>query len=179
MWQNQGIAIFCSVMAFITAIALICCFGKAYPLNFILLFAYTVFESYAVAGMTARYSPQIVCVAAAATALTTTALTVYAIRTKTKIEVFAAMSFVVCLAMLPIIIIGFFVNLKVLHIVYCALGVVLYGLFLIIDTMMIVKGKGMSGRGCDMDDYIIGAMMLYIDIIMMFIYILQLLGNRD
>lgn len=30
-----------------------------------------------------------------------------------------------------------------------------------------------------MDDYIIGAMMLYIDIIMLFIYILRLFGNKE
>ena len=113
------------------------------------------------------------------TALTTIALTIYALRTKTNIEVFVAMSFVVYLAMLPLIIISFFIGLGALNTLYCALGVILYGLYLIIDTMMICKGKGMSGRGCQMDDYIIGAMMLYLDIIMMFVYILQLLGSKN
>ena len=116
--------------------------------------------------------------AGAATALTTFALTIYAIKTKTSIEVFMALAFIVYLAMLPIIIISLFVGLGALYTVYCCLGVVFYGLYLIIDTMMIVKGKGMSGRGCSMDDYIIGAMMLYIDIIMMFLYLLRLFGGK-
>ena len=30
-----------------------------------------------------------------------------------------------------------------------------------------------------MDDYIIGALMLYLDIVMLFIYILRLIGNKD
>ena len=59
------------------------------------------------------------------------------------------------------------------------MGVVLYGLFLIIDTMMIIKGDSMTGKGVGIDDYIIGAMMLYIDIIMMFVYILRLLGDKN
>ena len=30
-----------------------------------------------------------------------------------------------------------------------------------------------------MDDYIIGALMLYLDIVMLFIYILRLIGNKE
>lgn len=116
--------------------------------------------------------------AGASTALTTIALTIYALRTTTNIEVFMAMSFVVYLAMLPLIIISFFVGLGALYTLYCALGVLLYGLFLIIDTIMITGGKTMTNQACSMDDYIIGAMMLYIDIVMMFLYILRLLGGK-
>lgn len=59
---------------------------------------------------------------------------------------------------------------------YCALGLVFYSIFLIIDTMQICGGKSVGGYALDMDEYIMGALMLYIDIIMIFIYILRLLG---
>jgi FtsH-binding integral membrane protein len=106
-------------------------------------------------------------VAGLATALATIALTVYALRTNVPIEVFAAMSWVVCLAMIPIAIIGFFMKLPILSTVYCVLGVLLYSLYLIIDTMYICGGKSLTGNNvqCSMDDYIIGALMLYLDII--------------
>lgn len=110
--------------------------------------------------------------AGGATALTTIALTIYAMRTTTKIEVFAGMAFVVYLAMLPLMIISFCIGLGGLYTLYLCLGIVLYGLFLIIDTIMITGGKTMSKRACSMDDYVIGAMMLYLDIIYLFIYIL-------
>ena len=102
-------------------------------------------------------------------------------KTTVPIEIFAAMSWVVCLAMLPIAIIGFFVGLQGLYVLYCCLGVLLYSLYLIIDTMMICGGKSMSGNNiqCSMDDYIIGALMLYLDIVMLFVYILRLLGSKD
>jgi FtsH-binding integral membrane protein len=45
------------------------------------------------------------------------------------------MTFVIYLAMLPLLIIGFVMHSKVLHIVYCALGLLFYSIFLIIDTM--------------------------------------------
>lgn len=64
--------------------------------------------------------------------------------------------------------------------IYNVLGVLLYSLFLIIDTMMICsKGKGMSNRAISMDDYVIGALMLYLDIVMLFLYILRLFGGNS
>jgi FtsH-binding integral membrane protein len=63
--------------------------------------------------------------------------------------------------------------------VYCALGLVFYSIFLIIDTMQICGGKSVGGYALDMDEYIMGALMLYIDIIMIFIYILTGLGRRS
>ena len=56
-------------------------------------------------------------------------------RTKTSIEFFYAITFVIYIAMLPLWIIGLFMHVKALHIVYCALGLLFYSVFLIIDTM--------------------------------------------
>ena len=91
------------------------------------------------------------------------------------------MAFVVYFAMFPIFIIGLFVFPgNFLYTLYNVLGVLLYSLFLIIDTMMICnKGTGMSNYQIDMDDYVIGALMLYLDIVMLFIYILRLFGDRN
>ena len=134
-----------------------------------------------VGGLTAQYTSKVVILAGLSTALVVIALTVYAMKTNVPIEVFAAMSWVVCLAMLPIAIIGIFMALPILHTVYCVLGVLLYSLYLIIDTMYICGGKSLSGNNiqCSMDDYIVGALMLYLDIVMLFIYILRLFGNKD
>ena len=143
---------------------------------------FTVCETYMVGGLTAAYDQKTVIMAGLSTALVVIALTAYAMKTNVPIEVFAAMSWVVCLAMLPIAIIGFFVKLPILSIVYCVLGVLLYSLYLIIDTMYICGGKSLTGNNvqCSMDDYIIGALMLYIDIVMLFVYILKLFGKaRD
>ena len=50
-------------------------------------------------------------------------------------------------------------------------GIMIYGFYVIIDLHMIVNRL-------DLDDYIIGAITLYIDLITMFVYILMLFGNR-
>ena len=168
------------VFSIVFMCAILCCFGRKAPTNYILLLGFTVCETYMVGAITAQYTEKVVMLAALSTALVVIALTVYAMRTTVPIEVFSAMSWVVCLAMLPIAIIGMFMHLPILQTVYCVLGVLLYSLYLIIDTMYICGGKSLSGNNiqCSMDDYIIGAMMLYMDIIMLFIYILRLFGDK-
>ena len=158
--------------------AIVCCFGRSHPTNYILLAIFTVCETYLVGATTAEYDQKTVMMAGAATAAATIALTVYAMRTKKDIEVFMALAFVVYLAMLPIMIICLFIRVEIMYTLYLCLGIVLYSLYLIIDTMMICKGNSFSGRDCGYDDHVIGALMLYIDIIMLFIYILRLLGKK-
>jgi hypothetical protein len=115
-------------------------------------------------------------VAGAGTALVSIALTIYAMRTKTSIEFFYAITFVIYIAMLPIMILGLFVMNKKIYVLYCCLGLLFYSIFLIIDTMQICKGKSFGGYSLDFDEYIIGALMLYIDIVMIFVYLLRILN---
>jgi len=176
-----GLTIAACIGSIVLIIMIICCFGRKHPVNLILLGCFTVCEAYMVGGITIGYKPEIVAMAGLVTALVTISLTIYAFRTKVQIEVFAAMAFVVYFAMMPIFIISLFVFPgKFLYTIYNVLGVLLYSLFLIIDTMMICnKGTGMSNYAMSMDDYVIGALMLYLDIVMLFIYILRLFGSRD
>ena len=51
----------------------------------------------------------------------------------------------------------------------CALGVCIFGLYLIFDTQLIL---GEGRYSLSIDDYVLGAMVLYVDIIMIFIYML-------
>jgi len=54
------------------------------------------------------------------------------------------------------------------------LCVCLYGLFLLCDTKLIIDGR----HGLSIDDYIAGAMLIYSDIIMIFIYMLRIFGRK-
>lgn len=170
--DNPGIyiAAFVGSIAFICAI--ICCVGRSYPTNLICLAGFTFCETYMVAAITSRYNDNVVIMAGLATALTTIALTIYAMRTKVKIEVFVALAFVIYLAMFPLMIISIIIGTGALNTLYCCLGLVFYSLYLIIDTIIICGKEKHNGISMDHNDYVIGAMMLYIDIIMIFLYIL-------
>lgn len=62
-----------------------------------------------------------------------------------------------------------------IYVMYCAFGIVVYGFYLIIDTQLICGGKTWQ---LSEDDYIIGALILYIDIIVLFLKILALLSRK-
>ena len=176
--KNPSIHIICLVIALGCMCAIVCTgLGKRVPHNYILCAIFTLTEGYIIAGFTSVYPKENVIAAGLCTALVSIALTVYALYTKTDISVFIGMSFVVYLAMLPMCFIAAALSLDAVRIVYCCIGLILYSLFLIIDTKIICeKNKSFGGYEVEYDDYIICAMQLYLDIVMIFVYILSLLG---
>ena len=54
---------------------------------------------------------------------------------------------------------------------YLACGILIYGIYVIVDLKMLTER-------IEIDDYILGALTLYIDLMTLFIYILQALGDR-
>ena len=61
-----------------------------------------------------------------------------------------------------------------LHILYAAISVILYAFYLIYDTQLILSDKA---KAISYDDYIIGSIMIYTDIIEIFIRLLKLLDR--
>lgn len=51
----------------------------------------------------------------------------------------------------------------------------IYCVYILIDTQLIMGGKN---RELTLDNYVMGAMILYVDIIGLFLKILQLLGDK-
>ena len=82
---NPSIYIVAIVGSIALMCAIICCFGRQYPLNMILLGAFTLCETYMVAGITSQYHEKVVIMAGLAAALATISLTIYAMRTKVEI----------------------------------------------------------------------------------------------
>lgn len=102
------------------------------------------------------------------------ALTLYAMFTRNDFSTGYGILFGI---IAPFIMFGIFAWISwipVLHSLYCALGACLFAIYLVIDTQLIVGGGRYS---LSMDDYVAGAMILYIDIIQIFLYILELLGS--
>ena len=78
-----------------------------------------------------------------------------------------------------ILLFGFFAIFtynQILYTVYCLFAVIMYGIFIVYDTQLIAGGRYQE---LSYDDYILGALLLYIDIIGLFIYILSLFGNKN
>jgi protein lifeguard len=114
--------------------------------------------------------------AAGMTALIVVVLTIYALTTKTD--------FTTCMGALWALVGVFFIfaifalifrHDPIVNAIYCSLGVAIFGVYLVIDVQLISQSRKYK---LSEDDYIIGVLILYIDIIQIFLYLLQLLSRK-
>ena len=170
------------VLNLISAYAIICSksVARTVPTNYFFLSLFTLTEAYLVSMITSVTEPEIVFVAVCLTAGIVVSLTIYAMYTKTDFTMMGGMLFMLCSTLILMTILAIFIRTTALQIIISSFAVFLFGIYLIYDTQLIVGGKRAE---LSIDDYIVGALMLYIDIITIFIEILKLLsiasGNRN
>lgn len=103
------------------------------------------------------------------------ALTVYAIATPTDFTMMGGFLIVLVMSLIMLGIFSLIAWSPFLDNLYCCLGIFVAGLYLVYDTQMIVGGRRLS---ISIDDYVIGALMLYLDIIQIFLYLLELFSRK-
>mmetsp|Transcript_15618 Transcript_15618/g.11362 ORF Transcript_15618/g.11362 Transcript_15618/m.11362 type:complete len:177 (-) Transcript_15618:38-568(-) len=165
------------LVALVIEIVLICNreVARKVPTNYILLFLFTVCEAWVIASIAAYYSPEDVYEALLITAAVVILLTVFALLTKKDYTVKRGVIFVVAIGLLIAGIMALFFRNTFWDFVIYALIVILVGIYLVIDTQMLAGGGQYK---LSLDDYIVAAMIIYIDIVTIFIYILAILGSR-
>ena len=165
-------------ISFATIILLACCksISRSVPINYILLFIFTSCEAYMLMHCCAIYEKSIVISAAALTAAVTVSLTIYAFTTKTDFTWCGGLLFAgVCILIVTGLLGCCFGFNKITYILYCSGGVFVYSIYLIYDTQLI---SGKFGNDFEIDDYVLAAVNVYLDIVNLFLYILSLLGNH-
>lgn len=149
---------------------------RKYPTNYLLLGGFTITEGLLVGIVSSFYTVDSVLLAVVATAFLVGGLTVYAMVTKTD---FTDMGGYLFCALMVLMMFGiacmFLPQYPFLHKAYCCIGILIFSFYLIHDTQQIT-GQGEIQLG--VDEYVFGALQLYIDIIQIFLYILQLMGDR-
>lgn len=114
--------------------------------------------------------------AAALTSAVVVGLTIYAFYTKTDFTVCGGFLFIMLMVLIVGSILAIFIRSKWLSLGLSIFGTILFGIYLIMDTQMII---GKNKLKFSVDDYIMAAMNLYIDIIQLFLYILSILGSSN
>ena len=77
------------------------------------------------------------------------------------------------MALLLFFFFSYFTDNKIFHIIITLITIIFYGIYLVYDTQLIA---GAHKYSLEIDDYIIGAMILYVDIITLFLEIVRLLN---
>lgn len=70
----------------------------------------------------------------------------------------------------------FFIRSEILSVLISIGIAAIYSVYLIIDTQLIMGGRE---KELTMDNYVLGAVILYIDIIRLFLEILRIFGKRN
>ena len=149
---------------------------KTYPQNYIILFLFTLSESYLISFICAFSNHKIVFMAAFMTLIMCLSLTIYAINTKSDFTTKGGILFILGAGFFLFSIFGLFTDNKFFHILISTCGVILFGFYLIYDTQLIIGNKS---ELLETDDYILGAFFLYMDIINIFLYLLELLSSNN
>ncbi|GFS21353.1 protein lifeguard 3-like isoform X1 [Elysia marginata] len=144
-------------------ITLICCKNvrRKSPGNFICLGLFTLAFSYLVGTISSFHDTGIVLMAAGITAAVCLAISIFAMQTKIDFTMCSGLLFVLCMIM---------------NCVYGGLAALLFGLFLIYDTQQVMGGRKYE---LSPEEYISGALQLYIDVVYIFIIILGFSGNNN
>jgi len=171
--------LYISLAAYIIAYILIACFqriARQVPWNYGLMLVVTIAMSLIAAVASSATAPRYVILAAGLTITITVVLTIYAWKSKTDISykgaLFYLLGWYLVMTIVLIILHFVYISLTAFYIGGSVFIVCIYGFFIIYNTKLIIGGKR---GGFTVDDYILAAVLLYTDIISLFI---SLLGGR-
>lgn len=165
---------------FVTMICMACCEGvrRTFPTNFIFLGIFTVAQSFLLGVTASRYAPTEVLMAVGITAAVCLALTIFALQTKVDFTMMGGILLACMVVFMIFGIVAIFFKGKIITLVYASIGALLFSVYLIYDTQLMMGGD--HKYSISPEEYIFAALNLYLDIVNIFIYILTIIGaSRD
>eukprot|EP00128_Syssomonas_multiformis_P012007 Colp12_sorted_trinity150504_noHs@28236 len=164
----------------IVCVFAIACFGelrRRTPHNFILLSVFTLCEGYLLGVVSSYYEAWQVLAAAGICVVVTLALTIFAFQTKYDFTMMGGMLFVATIVLICFGIMNIFIRDRVVHLVYSALGALIFSLYIVFDTQLMLGGK--HKFSLSPEEYIYAALNLYLDIVNLFLFILSIIGGAS
>ncbi|XP_021558999.1 protein lifeguard 3 isoform X2 [Neomonachus schauinslandi] len=165
-----------------TYLTLACCQGprRRFPWNIILLTIFTLAMGFMTGTISSVYETRAVIIAMIITAVVSISVTIFCFQTKVDFTsctgLFCVLGIVMMVTGIVTAIVLSFKYIYWLHMVYAALGAICFTLFLAYDTQLVL---GNRKHTISPEDYITGALQIYTDIIYIFTFVLQLVGDRN
>uniref|UniRef100_A0A671PX81 Zgc:110410 n=1 Tax=Sinocyclocheilus anshuiensis TaxID=1608454 RepID=A0A671PX81_9TELE len=164
---------------------LICCgdIRRKVPLNFIFLALFTITEGFLLGSAVVYYSAEAVLWAVGATALVSLAMSLFPLQSKWDFTALSGSIWVLCWTLFSFALLYVYLFIlihadcyvsKYLYILYASLGTLIFSVYLVMDTELILGGK--HKYSISPEEYIFATLNLYLDIITIFLLLLQLFG---
>ncbi|TGZ66731.1 hypothetical protein CRM22_005170 [Opisthorchis felineus] len=164
----------------ITYIILSCCVEcrRRSPGNYLCLAVFTLALSYLAGTMAAFHSTLSVMIAFLMTIILCVAITLFAMQTRWDFTMCSglilALSLTLLLTGMACLIVNFTLGRNnVLSAVYSGVALLLFSILLVVDTQMVLGGKG---HELSEEEYIFGALQIYVDVVIILISIMGISG---
>ncbi|XP_048056558.1 transmembrane BAX inhibitor motif containing 1a isoform X1 [Megalobrama amblycephala] len=167
---------------FVTYIVLVCCQGprRRFPWNLILLAIFTLALSFMTGNIASYYSTRAVFLALGITVVVCVAVTIFCFQTKVDFTkcagFFCILGIVVFVTGIITAIVLSFKYVPWLHMLYAGIGAIAFTLFLAYHTQLLIGNRKHS---ISSEEYVFAALSLYVDIVQIFIFLLQIIGFAE
>ncbi|XP_041650013.1 protein lifeguard 1 [Cheilinus undulatus] len=157
-------------------LAMACCtdLRRKVPFNFIALGLFTVVEGLMLGSVAVFFEAEAVLWAVGGTALVAFSLSVFAIQSKWDFTGLTGCLWVFVWTLLSFAILCAILRSQYVYIVYASLGTLVFSLYLVADTQLILGGN--KKYTISPEEYVFAALNLYLDIINLFLMLLQLIS---
>ena len=151
---------------------------KTFPQNVLALGAFTFAEALLIGLVASAYSFKSVALGLFQTGTIVAGLTAYSFQPNPKYDLTASGQTLatIMLVFFMTMLANIFLRMPALDLLISGAGAALMSVFIVHDTQLIVGGKRQKFR-LEKDEYIMGALALYIDIINLFMFLLRLFGD--
>ncbi|KAM6994579.1 protein lifeguard 1 [Tautogolabrus adspersus] len=158
-------------------VAMACCnnLRRKVPFNFIALGLFTIAESLMLGSIAALFNAEAVLWAVGATALVSFSLTVFAMQSKWDFTAANGSLWVFAWTLFSFGMLCAILRSQYVYIVYACLGTLVFSLYLVFDTQLILGGKHKKYQ-ISPEEYVFAALNLYLDIVSLFLMLLQLIS---
>ncbi|XP_077576905.1 protein lifeguard 2-like isoform X2 [Stigmatopora nigra] len=176
-WYWASYAVF-----FVTYLTLSCCTAvrRRFPWNLILLAIFTLSLSYMTGMLSSFYNTKSVMMCLGITSAVCLLVTIFSFQTKIDVTTCRGMLFifsmVVFISGLALAVVLPFQYVPWLDTIYAVLGAILFTMFLAFDTQLVMGNKRHS---ISSEEYIFATLSIYLDIIYIFSFFLQIFGTRQ
>ncbi|XP_016300993.1 protein lifeguard 2-like [Sinocyclocheilus anshuiensis] len=172
-----------SYMTFMGTYLMLVCSTNArrrYPTNMILLAIFTLAMSY-MAGMLASYhNTKVVMMCMGITALVCLAITLFCFQSRVDFTTCHGLLFSLMMVLMITGLLLFFTApfgyIPWLHTAYAGFGALVFTLFLAFDMQLLIGNRRYS---LNPEEHVFGAICLYMDVVYIFLFFLQLFGSRE
>ncbi|XP_036401791.1 protein lifeguard 3-like [Megalops cyprinoides] len=177
--ENPGVYWASFAVYLVTHIVLVCCKGprRRFPWNIILLAIFTLAMSYMTGTISSYYDTKAVFLALVITVVVCVIVSVFCFQTKVD---FTSCGGLFCVLGIVVMVTGIIATIVLsikyipwLHMVYAAIGAIVYTLFLAYHTQLLIGNRKHS---ISPEEYVFGALSLYVDIVQIFLFLLQIIG---